>query len=371
MKRVLHAILSTLLNLIPRSDKIFLFASFPDFTDNSYAMYRYLKEKYGNSCKYVWIFTDKDSLKKYKGIKAYRKYSLQSFYYFARARYVFFTHGLYSFLDLHQGEKIVNLWHGMPLKVIGLMDTKHGGIDPTKADFLIATSPFFQDLMSRSFRNIDKEHVFVTGQPRNDMLFEKSDYFKNNNIDTSKYRSIGVWLPTYRQSITGDIRNDGVYNDNGISFLSMDELAELDTFLKEQKSLLIIKLHPMDALQNISFDNFRNIKIIKPKEFREQLYPLLGSSDYLLTDYSSVWIDYTILKRPIGFVMNDIDEYRDSRGLTIDRLDEKLPGRIIDSYDKLTGFISNLPEFDDTHLTLYNTYCDNRSSERLSRRLGI
>ena len=46
MKKILHAILSTLLDLIPRSDKIFLFASFPDFTDNSYAMYRYLKEEY-------------------------------------------------------------------------------------------------------------------------------------------------------------------------------------------------------------------------------------------------------------------------------------------------------------------------------------
>lgn len=369
--KIAHYILSILLNLIPKSKRIFVFASFPDYTDNSYAMYWYLKSKYGNKCKCVWIFSEKESLSRYKDVIAYKKYSLQSFYYFARARNVFFTHGLYSFIKLRSKEKIVNMWHGMPLKVIGLMDTNHGGNDPTKADFLIATSPFFQGLMHKSFKDIEIDHVLVTGQPRNDLLFEKSDFFTKRDIDTKKYSSIGVWLPTYRCSIIGDIRKDGVFNEEGISFLSMEELSRLDNFLHSKSALLIIKLHPMDALQNMNFGEFSNIMVIKPKDFDEQLYPLLGASDYLLTDYSSVWIDYCILKRPIGFVMNDIEEYKSSRGLTIENLDEKLPGTIIDTYEKLTEFITDLPEFDDKYLTLYNTYCDNRAAERLAQRLGI
>ena len=371
MKTIIHRILSILLNLIPRSKRIFVFSSFPDYTDNSFAMYRYLKGKYGDKCKCVWIFEEKESLTKYKDVKACMKYSLQSFYYFARARNVFFTHGLYSFLKLRSKDKIVNLWHGMPLKVIGLMDTNHGANDPTRADFLIATSPFFRDIMSRSFKNIDTNHVLLTGQPRNDLMFEKTPFFTKRNINVKDYESVGIWLPTYRCSIIGDIRNDGVFNENGISFLSIEELSKLDGFLRDRKGLLIIKLHPMDALQEKDFSAFSNIIIIKPKDFDDQLYPLLGASDYLLTDYSSVWIDYCILKRPIGFVMNDIDEYKTSRGFTIENLDEKLPGKIIDSYDKLTGFIANPPEFDDSHLSLYNTYCDNKSAERLSQRLGI
>ena len=259
----------------------------------------------------------------------------------------------------------------MPLKVIGLMDTNHGANDPTRADYLIATSPFFRDIMSRSFKNIDTSHVLLTGQPRNDLMFEKTPFFTKRNINVKDYESVGIWLPTYRCSIIGDIRNDGVFNENGISFLSIEELSKLDGFLRDRKGLLIIKLHPMDALQEKDFSAFSNIIIIKPKDFDDQLYPLLGASDYLLTDYSSVWIDYCILKRPIGFVMNDIDEYKTSRGFTIENLDEKLPGTIIDSYDKLTGFIANPPEFDDSHLSLYNTYCDNKSAERLSQRLGI
>jgi CDP-glycerol glycerophosphotransferase (TagB/SpsB family) len=203
------------------------------------------------------------------------------------------------------------------------------------------------------------------------LLFEETDFFTTRNINVKDYESLGVWLPTYRSSIIGDIRNDGVFNEDGISFLSMEELARLDTFLQDRKALLIIKLHPMDALQEKEFGEFSNITIIKPKDFDGQLYPLLGASDYLLTDYSSVWIDYCILKRPIGFVMNDIEEYRASRGLTIENLDEKLPGTIIDSYEKLKEFITKRPEFNDKHLSLYNSYCDNKSAERLSRQLGI
>ena len=162
-----------------------------------------------------------------------------------------------------------------------------------------------------------------------------------------------------------------IYNSNGISFLSMEELSRLNRFLQETSSLLIVKIHPMDALQQVNFEKFSNLMIIKPQDFQEQLYPLLGASHYLLTDYSSVWVDYSILRRPIGFVMNDIEEYRNSRGLTIDNLDKKLPGTIIDTYQKLTEFISNPPEFDDTHLGLYNLHCDNRSSERLASQLGL
>ena len=320
MKKILHFIISLLSNIIPKSDRIFVFASFPDFTDNSYAMYRYLKEKHVAGRKYIWIFENEESFKKYPGVKAYRKYSLPSFYYFARARNIFFTHGLYSFVNLRSKDKVVNLWHGMPLKVIGLMDTNGGATDPTRADYLIATSPFFQRIMSNSFKGIDIAHTLLTGQPRNDMLFTPTDFFTNRGIVPGAYRSIGIWLPTYRQSIIGDIRNDGIYNSGGISFLNMDELARLD---------------------------------------------------YLLTAYRSVWVDYSILTRPLGFVMDDIEQYGHSRGFTVDNLTERLPGPVIGTYGELESFISSPSEFNGSHQQLFNTYCDNNSSERLAKALGI
>lgn len=357
--------ISKLLGLIPKSENILVFNSFPDYTDNSYAVYRYLMNNKKYKYKLIWIFNDKTSICKYQEVTAYYKFSFKAFYYFAKAKFVFSTHGLYSFLELNQGLKLVNLWHGMPLKTIGSMDLQRDGSSPTKADYLIATSEFFQKIMAKSFNDLPIDRVLLTGQPRNDLLFEETLFFENYGIDIKQFNSIGIWLPTYRQSIVGDIRKDGVYNENGISFLTMNELQKLDDFLQKSSSLLIVKLHPMDALQYVDFAHLKNLIIIKPKEFKEQLYPLLGKCDYLLTDYSSVWIDYCILKRPIGFVMNDIEEYKKSRGLTIENLDEKLPGTIINTFDKLTSFISNLPEFDNKNVELYNKYFDNKASERL------
>ena len=357
--------ISKLLGLIPKSENILVFNSFPDYTDNSYALYRYLMNNKKYKYKLIWIFNDKTSICKYQEVTAYYKFSFKAFYYFAKAKFVFSTHGLYSFLELNQGLKLVNLWHGMPLKTIGSMDLQRDGSSPTKADYLIATSEFFQKIMAKSFNDLPIDRVLLTGQPRNDLLFEETLFFENYGIDIKQFNSIGIWLPTYRQSIVGDIRKDGVYNENGISFLTMNELQKLDDFLQKNSSLLIVKLHPMDALQYVDFAHLKNLIIIKPKEFKEQLYPLLGKCDYLLTDYSSVWIDYCILKRPIGFVMNDIEEYKKSRGLTIENLDEKLPGTIINTFDKLTLFISNLPEFDNKNVELYNKYFDNKASERL------
>lgn len=329
-------------------------------------MYEYLRKNKQDKYKLIWIYSDKNFLPEHPYVKGYYKFSFKAFYYYARAKYVFCTHGIYSFLNLKHKNKIVNLWHGMPLKNIGCMDSKNCGTTPTKADYLIATSSFFQKIMAVSFNNLDINKVLLVGQPRNDQMFEETDFFKNRDIDTTQYNSIGIWLPTYRQSIIGDVRSDGVYNENGITFLSMDDLHQLDKFLKEISSLLIVKLHPMDALQKANFEDFKNLIIIKPKDFKEQLYPLLGSVNYLLTDYSSVWIDYCILRRPIGFVMNDIEEYKNSRGLTIDELDKKLPGEIIDNYEKLINFIMNPPKFIDTNLELYNLYCDNNASKRIA-----
>lgn len=369
--KIIYSIISFLLSyIIPKSDRVLLFSSYPDYTDNSYAVYQYLRNNRSGVYKLVWIFNEKRTIINNPDVLAYYKYSLKGVYYFFRAKYVFCTHGLYSFLTPRQGYKIINLWHGMPLKNIGSLDPKNNGYNPTKADYLIATSDVFQEIMAKSFNDLDMQRVLVLGQPRNDLLFKETTFFSKRGIDPNEYASIGVWLPTYKQSAVGDIRCEGVYNDNGIAFLSMDELRQLDNFLVKESRLLIVKLHPMDALQNVDFENFRNLLIIKQKDFNDQLYTLLGAADYLLTDYSSVWVDYCVLNRPIGFVMNDMAEYEQSRGFTIEGLNKKLPGAVISSYNALMDFILQ-PVLITEHRHIYNKYLDNKSSERLIAYLDL
>ena len=55
----------------------------------------------------------------------------------------------------------------------------------------------------------------------------------------------------------------------------------------------------------------------------------------MITDYSSVFFDYAILKRPIYFYMYDLESYRDElRGFYLD-VYKDLPGQIIEDENLL------------------------------------
>lgn len=142
-------------------------------------------------------------------------------------------------------------------------------------------------------------------------------------------------------------------------------LARSEYFLSEIKILLIVKLHPMDILQTVDFPLFTNIMIMKQNDFSFQLYPLLGATDFLLTDYSSVWIDYDILDRPMGFVMNDIDEYQKSRGLTFDNISEVLPGPILSDLESLKSFLKTPETYKKETQKKFNLYKDDQACYRL------
>ncbi|MFK1906594.1 CDP-glycerol glycerophosphotransferase family protein [Bacteroides fragilis] len=131
---------------------------------------------------------------------------------------------------MSQRDKLINLWHGMPLKRIGSMDPAKHGVNKTKAHYLIATSEIFRELMSKSFNNLDLSRVLLVGQPRNDLLFQKTDFFSKRNIQRTDYCSVGIWLPTFRTSIIGETRTDGISTNDTISFLNIADLQDLNIF---------------------------------------------------------------------------------------------------------------------------------------------
>lgn len=371
-------ILSRLLSFVPTT-RIICFNSNPDYTDNAYGVFKYAIETHLNKkYKLIWIVNHKENILRVKcelqGMEnacAVYKYSFKGIWSFIRCRYVFHTHGILGFLNLKQHtDKMINLWHGMPLKTIGLLDPYYkDNYMLFNTDVLIATSPIFQNILNQCF-GVDNSKILITGQPRCDLLFDNATFWQTAGIDKNQYESVGIWLPTYRASnLELESRTDGNFQDGHICFMSVEDLKDLNLFLNKNRRLLIIKLHPMDKLQSYKFPNLSNIHIIKQKDFKDQLYPLLGECDYLLTDFSSVWIDYDITNKPMAFVMDDFSEYNNSRGFTIENLDNILPGPIIDSFTKMEGFI--LKPYRTEATLEFNTYKDNQSTFRLFAQLGI
>jgi len=240
----------------------------------------------------------------------------------------------------------------MPLKTIGLL-----GNNPItqKSNYGIATSDLYKGLISRSL-DIREENVLVVGQPRNDLMLEKINYLDKLSFKVTIENTIILWTPTYRQSIVGEIRVDGIAEKN-LPVIKLSELEELNKFLFSIKSTMIIKLHPMDILNNYQFDSFSHIVILNKKSFDTlncQLYSLLGSIDILLTDFSSIYIDYLLLNRPIGFLMNDYSEYNNSRGFVFDNPLEYMPGEKISSLLELKQFLQDIVVFKN------DKYCNDR-----------
>lgn len=371
MRRIANILTYLISYLIPINKKLLVFVSGFDYSDNPYAVYRYLLE-HGMHNDYIFCWLVKDVVRSETNIKSdlktlgcpakvfcLKRKSLKSIYLSFRARYIFNTTGLYRFITYHQKDKRINMWHGMPIKRI-FTEGRNG-------DITIATSDMFAPLMSRGL-NIPLNNVWIVGQPRNDLMFRKDlaqFSFLNRN-----YKTVGIWMPTFRRTLV-DNYQDGNYTDGYISFVKINELKDLNDILVNNNSLLIIKLHPLDVLQNKEIPSLSNIIVYKNNNFHNKdLYPLLGVCDYMLTDYSSVAIDYEILRKPIGFTLDNIEEYGKTRGLSIDTL----PGKSLYTYDEMKSFILNAinKEMEVTDFgTTYNLFRDSNSSYRLLSKLNI
>lgn len=384
MKKIIFNIFNLIEKITPKTN-IIIFNSFPDYSDNSYALFKHMLENnYDTRYEIMWLTSNKNpqalsnEIKNEfnKSVKCYKKNSILGFYFYFRAFKVFCTHGIFSFIKIKNNKKI-NLWHGMPLKTIGFLDEKYKNKEKVyNQDYLISTSVLFQEIIAEAFKE-EKNKVLITGQPRNDLFFKKSNFFIKRKIDKNKYKKIFIWMPTYRQSIVGDIRIDGEIKNNYLGVIPFENIEEMNGILKEEGYLLIIKIHPMDILNKINLEEYSNIIILKTNDLEninEQLYPLLGETDALITDYSSVWLDYEILNKPIFFAMDDYEEYKNTRGLLFEDFIDISPYPVIKNYEEFTKFIKSYEKIDINNRKFtdkYNKYKDDKSCERVIKCLGL
>ncbi len=312
---------------------------------------------------------------KHSGLRAILEYLF--------SRYVFFTHGLYTHpfwknQKPPRSKMVVNLWHGMPFKQLW----KPLGDPAAPAHVLLATSEVFQKILS-TLSGMPEETVWVTGLPRNDMLFYKDAVAKTAISDLVDGLEWFLYLPTYRQSRENPVgrRLDGV-ELNSVLNMSKEDALELDAWLSSVGKKIVVKAHPssIHSRVNNSFE-LKNIVIIPEAWLCENLitlYELAGYSQGLITDVSSILVDYLLLDRPIFIYFPDRDVYERSRGFVFESLDENLPGM---SSANIHGLISHMDRFvkgDDTgkecrqrlrgkfHADLTPT-----SASRLLERLGI
>ena len=364
-----------IISFVIKPRKILVFSSYPDFADNPYALYLYfLKNRKYDEYKKVWIL-EQASPEIIRAIheadtRTIISYStLKNWFYVIISRYIFSSHNAYGYLHFRQIDKLMNLWHGLGIKKIGFDNGEVPAHFYESAVFTLATSSFFMDCMSSAFR-IPKEHVLLTGLPRNDLLFNESPIYKQI-VGRHHYSSVGIWMPTFRQTIKQDIM-DAPMDEGAINYWNPIVLRDLDSFLQETNNFLILKLHPADTLQKTDMGRYANIRILGNQDIpARDLYPLVGKTDYLISDYSSIFVDYMTMEKPIGFLQNDTSVYKKGRLLYFEPTEENLPGCILRTIDDLKDFITNYKQKEIKHRDFLNVFKDADNCKRLVETLEL
>lgn len=306
--------------------------SMPDYSDNAYYVYRHALITRSN-LEHVWLIEDSacrnrirvefDEIARQRGqrgnsLRVVAKKTLTGYWAYLTAKYLFHTHGGYTFSSGVTKRHIVNLFHGMPIKAIGRLDRSSPDAVPAFGTLHIATSTLFRYIVALSF-GVPVEKVLLCAMPRCD-AFLSSGVDARPKLDAllrSEGQNIVLWLPTFRS-----MSRKGVAVVDKSSFLDdvdPDTMRELDQQAGKTNSLVVVKLHPYDALNHEQTAmTCRNIRFLKSSEWIAsgiQLYDLAACADGLMSDVSSILIDFLATGKPAGIIGFNPTSY--SRELTI------------------------------------------------------
>src|SRR5699024_7131322 len=139
--------------------------------------------------------------------------------------------------------------------------------------------------------------------------------------------------------------------------------------------------HPFQAKLSIFDKEKSHIKIIDNNLLNKrniEIYSLFNEVDALLTDYSSVYFDFLLTLKPIGFTIDDFKSYKGHRGFIVDDPLTIMPGAKITNFKALKQFVMDINENRDSYYkerikinNLVNKYQDGNSTKRMVEFLNL
>ena len=245
---------------------------------------------------------------------------------------------IFSFLKLRKDVQLIQVWHaGAGFKAVGYCRFgKAGSPFPDgschKAYTTVLTG---SDKLIKVFEEvfgIEKDAFIPAGIPRLDEYLnpEKIEKFKTWFYDKYSYlkdKKIILFAPTYR----GDGQKDAYYDYKKIDLKRIYDFCD-------NEYVFLIKMHPF-------IKNHINI----PKEFQNRIYDfsdffsinnLYYVAEILITDYSSDFYEFSLMKKPILFYTYDRQVYELTHGV-YRSVKESAPGKVCDTFEELLSSLKN------------------------------
>lgn len=364
-----------------------------DFDDNSRAVFEYaLKAGVNNKYKLVWFVKDPSEFagrfEKYENVLFLSWEDADSedekkrdnfFYHLCLAKFLFMTDSYGFALGCRKDQVRVMLWHGCGFK--GRL-----GNSPNEDhyEYMTVTGDEYAKTYAKNF-GLREDQMLVTGLPKVDYLFQPdADWLDKLNV--KKAGKYIFWLPTFRNTDKPGLERHNHTMPKGETGLpmvsSMAEMKQLDTLLADNNAVMIIKLHPMQNRNLIGdFSELTNIQLVENSDLLKNdlhVYQILCYADALISDYSSVAVDYLVMDRPIAFTLDDFDSYESERGFDWPDVKPHLPGKELYNYDEMFDYMKSVLSGVDPGLEKRRSlsesmmkYNDGRSSKRVLETFGI
>ena len=284
----------------------------------------------------------------------------------AKSKYIFLNDNFLAiaFMNFNRESKVLQLWHapGAFKKFAASSSDNEEEISviakaSEKTDYLFITSENIKDFYRDAFR-IDGNKIKSFGIPRTDYYFEDRDFKKlredfDNKYPLAKNKKIILYAPTFR---------DNEDDNNVFKYL---DLEKFNNALSEEY-VLALRLHPK-INQFFKGDIDSKDEFIDVSDYKNE-QELMLISDLLITDYSSIMIEFALLNKPIIFFTYDYERYlTKDRGFYYD-FESNVPGDIVKTDDELIRLIKEgnyNTEKQDSFLKMQFDYIDGNSSKRI------
>ncbi|GAB3527360.1 CDP-glycerol glycerophosphotransferase family protein [Arthrobacter monumenti] len=302
--------------------------------------------------KHIWVLANMDRYR--STIEMYRNYPNVVFveyksdkYYkaLATSQYLINNATFPWQFSKRDGQTYINTWHGTPLKCMGY-DVPGGGPDTRNiirnfvaADFLLSANEFMTKQMyldGYKLKNIFQGRIIEEGYPRIDYQFTPR---KDAGEFRRRMQSSGVILDDRKVILYAPTwKGESFYRPLNDAIALKRVVEQLESRIDTSKYRVLLKTHQVVFQEMETIPELAGYLV--PNEIPTNM--VLGATDVLITDYSSLFYDFLASGKPILFHLPDLDQYSAGRGLYLST--DELPGPLSNHVSVLADNVNALDE---------------------------
>ena len=313
--------------LLPRGRR-WVFGCGAGIGDGALALQRYAAAE-GHDTLWLTASEREDRDASALGIRFVRKNSLRGWWATARAGVLVVTHGLGDVNRYANGGAfVVQLWHGIPLKRIGLDSPATTQVPNVPGAALLrravgilyrAAAQRIRVLPAASHRArgrlesafaLGDDRVVVTGEPRVDVLSAGEGEQARREASALLRSAVGELPENARTILYAPTWRDGAADP---AVPTAEEWIGILRVLEERDAVLVVRSHPLGEGGYAPPLPSRRVRTLGAAVLAD-VTPALTAFDVLVTDYSSLAYDVGLLRMPVVFLAPDADEYARTRG---------------------------------------------------------